>query len=50
VTSTHQTFFLTKTERILDMTASDQLYRLADRTRELEVRAAAMNTRTKGDL
>ena len=32
------------------MTASDQLYRLADRTRALEDRAAAMNTRVKGDL
>ena len=32
------------------MTASDQLYRLARRTRELEDRAAAMQDKTKADL
>ena len=32
------------------MTASDQLYRLAARTKELEDRAAAMNAKKKADL
>ena len=32
------------------MTASDQLYKLADRTKELEDRAKAMKNKAKGDL
>jgi hypothetical protein len=32
------------------MTASDQLYKLAARTKELEARAAAMHDKAKGDL
>src|SRR5207237_9779024 len=35
---------------ILTMTASDQLYKLAARTQELEDRAAAMKNKAKGDL